>query len=133
VSFGQHALMKDARNQNTSGVLAVKDNVPAAFHSTKAGTNIVTHSAQRGIIGKHLATRLKIVDVTDGLVFAPTAKGVSADDKQVSFGTARETKRGHAPSVLSSSGIDNLVGQAILPAAGFPAGWTRWKAGPQPG
>ena len=34
--------MKDARNQNTSGVLAAKDNVPAAFHSTKAGTNIVT-------------------------------------------------------------------------------------------
>jgi len=24
------------------------------------------------------------------------------------------------------------VGQAILPAAGLPAGWTRWKAGPQP-
>jgi hypothetical protein len=24
------------------------------------------------------------------------------------------------------------VGRAILPAAGFLAGWTRWKAGPQP-
>jgi hypothetical protein len=24
------------------------------------------------------------------------------------------------------------VGRAILPAAGFPAGWTRWKAGPRP-
>ena len=23
------------------------------------------------------------------------------------------------------------VGRAILPAAGLPAGWTRWKAGPQ--
>src|ERR1035438_5080156 len=24
------------------------------------------------------------------------------------------------------------VGRAILPAAGIPAGWTRWKASPQP-
>jgi hypothetical protein len=23
------------------------------------------------------------------------------------------------------------VGQAFLPAAAFPGGWTRWKAGPQ--
>ena len=94
-SFGQHALMKDAGNQNTPGALAVKDNVPAALHSTKAGTNIVTRPAQRGIIGKHLATRLKIVDVTDGLVFAPSTKGISADAEQVGFGTARETKHGH--------------------------------------
>ena len=76
VSFGQHALMKDARNQNASRLLAVKDNVPAAFHSTKAGTNIVARSAQRGIIGKHLATRLKIIDVMDGLVLAPHARRV---------------------------------------------------------
>ena len=24
------------------------------------------------------------------------------------------------------------VGRVFLPAAGFPAGWTRWKAGPRP-
>jgi len=23
------------------------------------------------------------------------------------------------------------VGRAVLPAAGLPAGWTRWKSGPQ--
>jgi hypothetical protein len=95
VSFGQHALMKDAGNQNTPGLLAVKDNVAAALHSTKSGANIVTRPAQRGIVGKHLATLLKIVDIPDGLVFAPGAKGMSADAEQVGFGTARETKRGH--------------------------------------
>jgi hypothetical protein len=87
--------MKDAGNQNTSGFLSVKDYVPAALHSTKAGTNIVTRPAQRGIIGKHLATHLQIVEVTDGLVFAPGAKGIRADAEQVGFGTATETKRGH--------------------------------------
>lgn len=88
--------MKNARNQNPSRVHAVKDNVPAALHSTKSGTNIVTRTAQRGILGERLATRLKIVEVTDGLVFAPGAKGIRADTEQVGLGTARETKRRHA-------------------------------------
>jgi hypothetical protein len=95
VSFGQHALMKDAGNQNTIGVLSVKDNVLAALHSPKAGTNIVTRSAQSGIIGKHLATGLKIVEVSDSLVFAPGAKRISSDAEQVGFGMTREAKRGH--------------------------------------
>jgi hypothetical protein len=51
VSFRQHALMKDAGNQNASGFLAAKDNVPAGHHSTKARTNIVTRWTQLGIIG----------------------------------------------------------------------------------
>jgi hypothetical protein len=29
--------------------------------------------------------------------------------------------------------LTTFVGQAILPAAGFQAGWTRSKASPQPG
>jgi len=95
LSFGQHALVQDAGNQNASGVLAVKDNVPAALHPAKAGTNMVTRPAQRGMIGKHLATRLKIVDVTEGLVFAPGAKGISADAEQIGFAPTGETKRGH--------------------------------------
>jgi len=66
-----------------------------ALHPAEAGTNMVTRLPQRGIIGKHLATGLKIIKVTGGLVFAPVAKGVSADAKQVGFGPARKTKRGH--------------------------------------
>ena len=71
--------MKDAGNQNAVARLAVKDDVPAALHSTKAGTNLITCPAQRGIIGQPLTTRLKIVDVTDGLLFTPSAKCVRAD------------------------------------------------------
>jgi hypothetical protein len=96
VSFGKHALVQDAGNQNASGVLSVKHDMPSAFHPTEAGTNIVTRSPQRGIIGKHLAAGLKIINVTDGLVFAPGAKGVSADGEQVGFGPTRETKCGHS-------------------------------------
>jgi hypothetical protein len=55
LSFGQHALMQDAGNQNAAGRLAVKDNVSVVLHSSKSGTNIVTHPAQRWVISKHLA------------------------------------------------------------------------------
>ena len=87
--------MQDAKNQNASRALAVEHNMAAALHSAQAGTNIITPSAQGGIIGQHLATRFKIVEVTDGLVFAPCAKGISADAQQVGFRTARETKESH--------------------------------------
>src|ERR1035441_7308710 len=92
---GSMRWVKDAGNQNGSSVLAVEDDVPAALHSTKPGTNLVTHPAQSGIIGKHLAPCLQIVEVTDGLVFAPGTKGIGADAEQVGFGTASESKRGH--------------------------------------
>jgi hypothetical protein len=101
VSFGKHALVQDARNQNASGVLSVKHDMLAALHPTEAGTNIVTRSAQRGIIGKQLATGLKIINVTDGLVFAPRVKRISADAEQIGFGPSGETKRGHRTSAVS--------------------------------
>lgn len=78
VSLRKHALVQDARNQNSSGVLAIKDNVPAALHSPQVRTNIITTPTQRGIVGQHLATRFQIVDVTSGLLCAPGAKGMSA-------------------------------------------------------
>ena len=64
----------------------------AALHPMKARTNVATRPAQRGIIGKHLATGLKIVEVMEGLIYAPSPKGVSAGAEQVGFGPARETK-----------------------------------------
>jgi hypothetical protein len=48
--FRKHALMEDTRNQNAAGFFAVKDNVPAKLHPAKAGTNIVTRTAQHRII-----------------------------------------------------------------------------------
>jgi len=71
--------MKDAGNQNASFRLAVKHHVPAVLHAPQAGADIVTGAPQRGIVGEHLAARLQSVDVTDSLVFSPSAKSVSAD------------------------------------------------------
>jgi hypothetical protein len=95
VSFGQHALMQDAGNQNASGVLAIEHNVPTDLHTTQAGANIIAGPTQRRIVSQHLATRLQITDVADGLALTPGAKRISADAQQVGFGAARETKGGH--------------------------------------
>jgi hypothetical protein len=95
VSFGQHALVKDAGDQNTFGFPAVEDNVPAGRHSTKARTNIVARPAQHGIIGECLATPFKVVEIADCLAFAPGAKGIGADTDQVCLCAARETKYGY--------------------------------------
>ncbi len=95
VSIGKHPLVQDAKNQNASGVLTVKHDMPAAFHSTQTGTNIVTAPAQPDIVSQHLATGFEIVDVTDGLDLAPVTKGVRPDAQQICFSTPRETKEGH--------------------------------------
>ena len=95
MSFGKHALVQNAGDQNTSGVLPVENDVPAVFHAPQAGADIITASAHGRIIGEHLATRLKVFKVADGLVFTPGAKGESAYAEQVNFGATRETKESH--------------------------------------
>lgn len=79
VSFGKHALVQDARNQNPSGFLAVKHDMPAALHSAQTGANIITASTKGRILGQHPATLFKIVDVIGGLVLAPRAESIGAD------------------------------------------------------
>jgi hypothetical protein len=56
--------------------------------------------AQRGIIGKHLAKPLEIVDVTDGLFLAPGLESISGDAEQVGSGPTREPKRAHGLAPL---------------------------------
>ncbi len=95
VSFGQHSPMQDAGNQNASGILAVKHDVPANLHTTQAGANVIASPTQRRIVRQHLAARLQLADVADGLVLTPGAKSISANAKQAGFGAARETREGH--------------------------------------
>jgi hypothetical protein len=95
VSIGQHALMQDARNQNTTTLLAVEHHVLAMLQTAQTRANILTEPAQRRIVSKRLATNLKLADVTGGLGFAPRAKGVIADAQQVVLSTARKSKRSH--------------------------------------
>jgi hypothetical protein len=95
VSFGKHALVEDARNQNSAGLLAIKHNMPAALHSAQAGTNFLAASTKGGIVRQLPATCFKIIDVTDRLSFAPRSKGISANTQKVRFGTTRKAKRCH--------------------------------------
>lgn len=87
--------MQDAGNQYAASRLAVKHQMPAVLHAPQAGTDIVTRTAQRGIIGQHPAAGLQTVEVADSLVFSPSAKGVCCDCQQVGFGALREPEEGH--------------------------------------
>jgi hypothetical protein len=87
--------MQDSGNQNASGVLTVKHDVPTDLHATQPRTNIIASPTQCGIVRQHLAARLQITDVADSLALTPGAKSISTDVQQVGFGAARETKEGH--------------------------------------
>src|SRR6266404_1932758 len=49
VSFGQHALMQNATNENAIRLLQVKHNVPFILHATQTRKNMVADSAQSWI------------------------------------------------------------------------------------
>ncbi len=85
--------MQDARNQNAPALLAVEQHMLAVLQTAQTGANVVTAPAQRRIVGKPLATNLKLAEVTGGLGSAPGAKGVIADAQQVGLSAARKSKR----------------------------------------
>src|SRR5258708_6367909 len=87
--------MQDARDQNAPGLLPVEYDVLALLHTTQARPNMITRPTQLWIVGKRLATSLKVADVTDNLCFAPSVECINANAQQVSFGPTRETKRCH--------------------------------------
>jgi len=93
--LGQHALMQNTRNQNAFTFPAVEHNMPAAFHATQTRANVVIRTPQRRVVGEHLTTCLKLVDVSIGLCFAPSAESIVNDAQQVGFGTTRETNESH--------------------------------------
>jgi hypothetical protein len=79
VSFGQHAFMQDAGNENASGLTSEKDDVLALFHAAQADANVVTGASRRRVVGQPLATAFKLVNVADGLREAPGAQRILAD------------------------------------------------------
>jgi hypothetical protein len=95
VSIGQHALMQDARNQNTTTLLAVEHHVLAMLQAPQARTNVFTEPAQGRVVRKHLATNLKLAEVTGGLGTSPSAKGVISDAQQIGLSATRKSKRSH--------------------------------------
>src|ERR1017187_4062234 len=88
VSFRQHPLMQDAGNENASRLTPEKHDVPALLHAAQARANAIAGATRGRVVGQPLATRFKVVDITQGLVFAPRTQGVGADIHQVGIGKA---------------------------------------------
>ncbi len=59
--------------------------MPSVLHEAQAATNIIADSTCLRVVGKHLATRSKIGNVSESLISAPGFEGVSADAEQVGF------------------------------------------------
>ena len=78
----------------------VKHDMPTVFHSAQAGPDMIAGAAQHGVVRELLATPFKVVDISDGLVFAPGGQGVGAYVNKVSFGQARKTECRHALAPL---------------------------------
>ena len=76
------------RNQNASRLTSVKHNVLTVFHATQAGLNVIAGTARSWVVGQYLATAFKIVEITDGLAFAPCTQSVGADIHEVGLGKA---------------------------------------------
>ena len=87
--------MEDAGKQNSAGLLAVEQDMPAVLKAAQAGTNMLAKAAYRRIARQHLATILQFAEVAGGLGLAPFAEGIFADAQQVGFGAARKSKLRH--------------------------------------
>ena len=79
--------MKDTGNQNAAEFFPEKHNMLTLLHSPQPRANFITRAAERGIVGKKLATVFKLADIAVGLGCAPGAKGIKADVEQIGFGT----------------------------------------------
>ena len=87
--------MQNARNQNASRGLTVKHYMPAVLRAPQGRANIVTRPTRRWTIGEHLAARLQAVDVTDSLLYSPSAESIISDRQQIGFGAPREPEERH--------------------------------------
>ena len=119
--LGQHVLVQDAGDQNTSSRPPVKHNMPAALHTTQARANVVTRPTHCRVIGEHLATCFQVVDITIGLSLAPGTQCIVGDAQQVSFGTAGKTDTSHCLTLSPRKG-ESLPDTCKYVALGNAAG-----------
>jgi hypothetical protein len=71
LSFGQHALVEDARYQNTLGFNPVKHNMASVFHAAQAMPDVIAGAAYLRLIHELPATCFKGINIADGLILAP--------------------------------------------------------------
>ena len=66
------------------------------FVPAQARADMVARPSEPRIVGKHLATCLKLLDVTRGLGSVPFTNGELGNPEQIGLGAARQSKLGHA-------------------------------------
>jgi hypothetical protein len=75
VPLGQHPFMQDTGDQNAVLLLSVEQDALAMLVPTQAGADMTARPPEPWIVGEHLATCLKLVEVTGSLGFAPFTNG----------------------------------------------------------
>ena len=86
VSFRQHPLMENSRNENAARLAPEKHDMLALFDTAQAWADVIAGTPGRRVVSQPLAARFKVVDVTQGLVRTPLAQGVRADVHEVCSG-----------------------------------------------
>jgi len=86
MSFRQHALVKYAGNENSSGLLTKKHDVLTVLCPAQAGAYVIARPARQRAFGQPLAAGFEVVEITDRLVDAPFTQCIRTDIQEVQLG-----------------------------------------------
>jgi hypothetical protein len=79
MSFRKHAFMRNAGHQNARGFAPEEDDVCADLSAIKTAPDILASAARDGIVGEIPTAFFQLVDITNGLSFAPGTQRVRAN------------------------------------------------------
>jgi hypothetical protein len=82
--------MQDANNKNAPRFTPEEHDMFALFDAPQSGANMIAGAACRWTVRHVLATGFKLVEIADGLAFAPGAQDATADGHQVGLGQPRQ-------------------------------------------
>ncbi len=85
----QHAAMQDASNENAIFDFPVEDNMLALLDPSQASAEFIARAANRRMLRKPLATGANRAEIANRLAWAPGAKRIVADVKEVGFCAGR--------------------------------------------
>ena len=81
--------MQEAPDNNGRVFDLVEDHMAAAFHAAKARLYMIAGASKLRIDGEFFKQVHKIVQITAGLVFAPSLQSVGPDIEQIGFSETR--------------------------------------------
>jgi hypothetical protein len=88
VFIGKHAVMQNARNQDTSSYLPVEQDVAAFFESSQAWANLVAGPAEERPFRQSSGAMFNLAQIALSLFRIPGFNRISANLDKVRFGSA---------------------------------------------